>query len=189
MACNVSSECNTTQPRFGICPRTRSCCRQGPQGPQGPPGAQGGGFDSFLNYYQTDNPIAASSGGNLIINQSGTENGSDLSYNDGTGVITVNTAGVYVFNWHFNGAAALPQSDFNLIITLENVNSGERLNLSGAIIEDSGGSALISGSAAAQLTEGTELAFKNRADSAVVTVPAVTATDAYSASFSAFRIA
>lgn len=179
----IPTECNTPQPRFGICPDRPVAPEAGPRGPQGIPGTA---FNSFLNYYQTTAPITAIPGAIMIINQVGLTNGTDISYDTVTGVMTINTTGIYVFNWHFNIAAEEGFDD--LIISLENAATNARINLTGFTTTEGTPVMQVSGSAIAILTAGTIVAFRNRSDTSVTTVVTTSQTDSYNASFTVHRI-
>ncbi|MBU3182797.1 hypothetical protein [Clostridium psychrophilum] len=105
-------ECNNSTHSFWRCSDEDYPCYQpkcknglpgpagpvGPVGPGGPQGPIGPGFNSYLNGVITTNRVGIAVGEVIPYDTVGIV-GPDYSYNALTGILTVNTTGVYVFDW------------------------------------------------------------------------------------------
>ncbi|BCN32106.1 complement C1q domain-containing protein [Anaeromicropila herbilytica] len=113
--------------------------------------------------------------------------GIGVSFDPTTGIITIQKASIYLFNWTFLATTTDPSG--SIVIALENTN-GQQYALSGNIIIPALTIAnSFSGSTLLDLPIGTTLRFVNRSGHDIVLRPAIgTAGNAFSGSLTVTRI-
>lgn len=153
----------------------------GPQGPQGPAGPAAESVNAAV--YDTEASTAQIAAGAQIPMTNTRTVGTDLT--DAAGVVTVNTAGTYLFLYSLSAAPATAGE--GVVVTLEDT-AGTVYAVGGSAGANGETVMTVNGSGVAALTAGTALRLVNRSAGAITPTAVEGSADAFLGNLSVIRV-
>lgn len=155
----------------------------GPQGPQGPQGPAGPAAESVnAAVYDTEASTAQIAAGAQIPMTNTRTVGTDLT--DAAGVVTVNTAGTYLFLYSLNAAPATAGE--GIVLTLEDADG--TVYAMGGSAGAGNAATVVNGSGVAALPAGTALRLVNRSTGAITPTAVEGGAQAFTGNLSVVRV-